>query len=133
MCIAVLTEEDKLHNSLTVCFIPLTYSGADGSPLDILTFLSWCPLEYVSWFLVGWKFGLISLCREKTLLSFAHNEDGRNEVLQIWAEFPVHWQNNSAVVSMTTELHGSHYNKGAKYICLYFDFFHMCIPCGSSL
>lgn len=38
MCIAVLTEEDKLHNSLTVCFIPLTYSGADGSPLDINIF-----------------------------------------------------------------------------------------------
>lgn len=67
------------------------------------------------------------------MLSSPCNEEGRNEVLQIQAEFPVHWQNNSAVVSMTTELHGSHYNKGAKYICLYFDFFHMCIPYGSFL
>jgi len=102
-----------------------------GLPLDILRFPS--VLEYVAWFLAGWKSRTVSLCREEALLSISHSEEGRNGVLQAQAELPVHWQKKSALVSMAAQLHGSHYSKEAKYICLYFDFFHTCHPCGSFL
>lgn len=42
---AVLTEEGKLENNLTVCFSPLIYSGVSGSLLDIFRFLNQCALE----------------------------------------------------------------------------------------
>lgn len=78
-----------------------------GSPLDILRFPS--VLEYhlvSSW--VG-NPGQLALCEEDTLLSSSHSEEGRNEVLQAQGEFPVHWQKEkSALVSMATQLHGSH-------------------------
>lgn len=109
-------------------FLPWYIQGLVGHCLTSSDFWISVHWNYVNWFLVGWKFGVISPCREKTFLSSSRSEEGRNEVFQIQGELPVHWQKKSAVVSMATQCMVLIITKEAKYICLYCDFFHMCIP-----